>query len=126
MLADHYLSKLQKKTSVVTCCAADDFCALLHALPWHGSIHGFSDTNSIHWLADFASECWLADIHETLMLEELQRQIAATPEFGTKQVVTNIWISKKICIAYEHHDEKSILLHIAPSLLNWGPIFRTA
>ena len=106
MLADRYLSKLQKKTSVVTHHAADDFHTLLHALPWHGNIRGFSDTDSVHRLADFASEHWLADIHETLMLEELQCQISATPEFGTKQVITNIWISTKIHIAYEHHDEK--------------------
>ena len=39
------------------------------------------------------------------MLEELQHQIAANPEFGTKQVVTNIWILNKIHIAYEHHNE---------------------
>jgi hypothetical protein len=103
-LADRYLTTLQKKTSEVTRRAADEFRALLHALPWHGSIHGFSDTDPVYRQADFTSEKWLADIHETFMLEELQRQIAAIPEFGTQQVVTNIWISTKIRIAYEHRD----------------------
>jgi hypothetical protein len=103
--ADRYLTILQKKTSERTRRAADEFRALLHALPWHGRIHGFSDNDDVHRLADFASKHWLADIHETFMLEELQRQIAAIPEFGTKQVITNIWISNKIRVAYEHRNE---------------------
>ena len=40
-LADRHLTILQKKSSEVTHRAADEFRALLHALPWHSSIHGF-------------------------------------------------------------------------------------
>jgi hypothetical protein len=103
--ADQNLSVLQKKSSDHIRQAADNFRALLHSLPWHGRICGFSDSKAVHWLAAFTSKDWLTDIHETFMLEELQRQIAAVPEFGTKQVVTNIWISKKICDAYEHRND---------------------
>lgn len=103
--ADRYLTILQKKSSEHTRRAADDFRALLHALPWDGKIYGFSDDDAVHRLAAFASQDWLADIHETFMLEELQRQIAAIPEFGTKQIVVNIWISNKIRIAYEQRDK---------------------
>jgi hypothetical protein len=102
--ADRYLTTLQKKSSEHTRRAADDFRALLHALPWDGKIYSFSDDDAVHRLAAFASRDWLADIHETFMLEELQRQIAAIPEFGTKQIVVNIWISNKIRIAYEQRD----------------------
>ena len=105
MLADCRLTTLQKKSSEVTRRAADEFCTLLHTLLCHGSIHGFSNTDNVCRLADFASEHWLADINESFMLEELQHQIAANPEFGTKQVVTNIWTLNKIHIAYEHHNE---------------------
>ena len=103
-LADHYFTTLQKKSSEHTRCAADDFRTILHVLPWDGKIYGFSDNDAVHRLAAFTSQDWLADIHETFMLEELQRQIAAIPEFGTKQIVVNIWISNKIRIAYEQHD----------------------
>jgi hypothetical protein len=39
------------------------------------------------------------------MLEEFQQQIAAVTEFGTKQVIINIWIFQKICDTYEHRND---------------------
>jgi hypothetical protein len=47
-LADRYLAILQKKSSEHIRHAADDFCALLHALPWDGKICGFSDEDPVH------------------------------------------------------------------------------
>lgn len=101
--AEVFLATRQKKLTGDSRRVADEFRTLLHSLPWHGEVQGFSMSGDTSILAAFISTKWLSETHESFMLETIQRRARSSPE-TSGDFLAPIYTSTDIRAAYDNRD----------------------